>query len=136
MTLQTQTRHIMGTEISITLESEKQAAQDIEDCFDIFTSYEKEFSRFDPTSELSQLNQQKTVTPSDRFFRVMELSDRIYQETGGIFNPLINLSHIGYGKSFETGEFQSIGQQGNMDWNTVYITHGSISIQPDQMIDL
>lgn len=81
MPLSTRSEHIMGTEISITIRSDRDVSGDIEAGLEIFRSFEREFSRFLPDSALSLLNTSKSIVPSSRFLRVMNLSTRIYHET-------------------------------------------------------
>lgn len=91
----------MGTSISITIRSDRDVGDDMEASFAVFRSYEEEFSRFRPDSALSQLNQSKKIIPSVRFLQILELCDRLHDETAGVFNPLVSLRHLGYSESFE-----------------------------------
>lgn len=126
----------MGTEISIMVRSNQDPNKDIEAGFAIFRSYEQEFSRFHPDSVLSLLNMKKAAVPSPRFLKIMNLCDRIYLETGGIFNPLINLCHIGYTSSFETSEFVPTDEVLDTDWKRVSISPENITIWKNQYLDL
>lgn len=81
MTLTTRSAHIMGTEISITIRSDRNPENDIESGLDIFRSFEREFSRFRPDSSLSILNESKSIIPSSRFLKIMNLATRIHEET-------------------------------------------------------
>src|SRR5579872_6218067 len=66
---------------------------------------EARFSRFQPDSELSQLNRSagRWVNASAEMLEVLELAQRLHQETRGLFNPgvLPVLEWSGYDRSFE-----------------------------------
>lgn len=103
----------MGTEYSVAIVTDSEAVakkmlalakRDIED-------YETRFSRFIPTSELSILNDRKTMVVSQAFLDVTQKAYQLFTETGGIFNPLVQIARLGYDKTFD-----SVGnpQSGNM----------------------
>lgn len=118
----------MGTTITLTVRSDRDVTVDIEAAFQIFRAYEVEFSRFLPHSDLSILNREKNLVPSSRFLKIMTLSDRLFHETGGIFNPLIDLRQIGYSESFEKGIFESIHGEADTDWEKVFLSPESINL--------
>ena len=62
--------------------------------------YEKRFSRFLKTSELSVLNEKKNMVVSQIFFDVTIRAYQLFFETKGIFNPLVQVSRLGYDKNF------------------------------------
>ena len=99
------TKFLMWTDIEIILNNDSKNKQeleyDIEKAFDIFSKFEKEFSRFDEKSGLSKLNKNRTLQVSDNFIEVLKLSKEIYKITNWYFNPLVNVSSIWYNKSFE-----------------------------------
>ncbi len=136
MPLSTRSEHIMGTEISITIRSDRDVSGDIEAGLEIFRSFEREFSRFLPDSALSLLNTSKSIVPSSRFLRVMNLSTRIYHETWGIFNPLIDLRRIGYRESFEREKGILEDEEIDTDWKNIFISSEKITLWNHQYIDL
>lgn len=129
------TAFLMGTNIEIIVSSEKNPIQDIYESFWLIYSYELEFSRFLPLSDLSQLNQFKTLEVSERFIKILRLSKEIFQNTSGYFNPLINLSRIGYSQNFENYNFSIVDSGINFDLENVKIEENTISLENDQNID-
>lgn len=129
------TAFLMGTNIEIIISSEKNPIQDIYESFWLIYSYELEFSRFLPQSDLSQLNQLKTLEVSERFIKILRLSKEIFQNTSGYFNPLINLSRIGYSQNFENYNFSVVDSGVNLDLQTVKIEGNTLSLENDQNID-
>ena len=119
---------------------------DLEKSFDIFSSMEKEFSRFDGNSILSKLNKNKTLEVSKDFIEVLKLSKEIYKKTNWYFNPLINISNIWYDKSFEKISPHSVSPKGrevtqyNLNFEKIsWSTDGFsplIKLEPNQNLDL
>ncbi len=72
--------------------------QDIED---LFTMVETSLSRFLPTSELSQVNAVEDSTVSHLFADYLHQAQIFSHTTQGLFDPTINVSVLGYDKSFE-----------------------------------
>ena len=142
-------KFLMWTEIEIIINSdlqEKEILKDIEKSFDIFSSMEKEFSRFDKNSVLSQLNKNKTLEVSKDFREVLKYSKDIYKKTNWYFNPLINISNIWYNKSFEKISPHSVSPKGrevtqyNLNFEKIsWSTEGFsplIKLEPNQNLDL
>ncbi|MDD3487060.1 MAG: FAD:protein FMN transferase [Candidatus Moranbacteria bacterium] len=103
----------LGTEILIQIAvnaSEKEkAGKDIEKAKEIYRQKEKIFSRFDPESEMSRLNQNlgvwQNASPD-----ILYLSQRILEYgkiSGGLYDPRIVeiLEKIGYDKDFRSLDF-------------------------------
>jgi thiamine biosynthesis lipoprotein ApbE len=87
------TQALLGTLIEITIISENpKTPERIDYVFDYFSSIEEEFSRFLPHSALSILNREKIQKVSSRFITLMKLCRQRYQETNGLFNPLVQVS--------------------------------------------
>jgi FAD:protein FMN transferase len=61
--------------------------------------YEQRCSRFLPDSELSILNRTKSLVVSPEFFSVVVEAKKISERTRGIFNPLVQVSELGYQQS-------------------------------------
>lgn len=130
------TKKIMWTEVTITLFWETHPDTDSENIFDIFHSLELEFSRFLPDSSLSILNKNRTSEVSERFIDILKKCKEIYTDTQWYFNPLINLSQIGYSKDFHSNEF--IKQEPikvNLDLEKVEINWNQIILQEGQNLD-
>jgi FAD:protein FMN transferase len=70
-----------------------------------FHSFELQFSRFLPDSELSRFNRRETptVAVSTEMMDLLTACLRLNQQTGGVFNPLVleSLEAAGYNASFE-----------------------------------
>lgn len=92
----------MGTTVSVAviISSESLAKIISTEAFQVIHDYEQRFSRFLPTSELSQLNTKMDMVVSEEFFSVLTRSFGLYQETGGAFNPLIQIARQGYNTTF------------------------------------
>lgn len=97
---------LMWTDICISIVSQKNPMSYIDNWFDIFSSYEKEFSRFQASSDLSILNFKKQLKVSSRFLEVFYLSKEIYKKTSWFFNPLVNLKNIWYSQTFSSWIFE------------------------------
>lgn len=99
------TFHAMGTTVALLLpraESE-QATQRIAD---LFATWERALSRFQPDSELSRLNAQvgQPVVVSPLLLRVLTAALDAAEATGGIYDPTLlrQLVTLGYDRSFDT----------------------------------
>jgi thiamine biosynthesis lipoprotein ApbE len=88
------TQFLMGTDVTITINSTKNPIDDIYDSFGIFYSLEQEFSRFLINSELSLLNINREMEVSDRFVEILKLCIDVYNKTFCFFNPLVNVSDL------------------------------------------
>ncbi len=94
----------MGTTFSISIISPSPELADglsilaIQKIYD----YEKRFSRFIPTSELSLLNTSKDMIVSPLFLDVVAEAYRMFKATKGIFNPLVQIERMGYTVDFDT----------------------------------
>ncbi|MEX1253761.1 MAG: FAD:protein FMN transferase [Dehalococcoidia bacterium] len=71
----------------------------------VFHEIEARFSRFRPDSELSRLNARagEEVAVSPELFRLLKLSERYHEISGGLFEPAVlpSLEAAGYDRSFE-----------------------------------
>ena len=98
-------KKIMGTNIEILIPKEEdfdeeKAEMATQRVFVEFERLEQIFSRFQENSELSMLNKKRSQKVSDELRNVLEFAIQMAKETKGIFNPLINLSAIGYSRDF------------------------------------
>ncbi len=132
------TKHVMGTEITITIFWEEDPNQDIEKVFDIFHDLEEEFSRFISESSLSILNKKRTCEVSNTFIDVLKKCKNIYTDTNFYFNPLINVRQLGYSKDFHSNEFkqEDAELQVNLDLETIEIQGNTVSLHEGQNLDL
>lgn len=64
------------------------------------TVAEEIFSRFMPESELSRLNKAGTLVVSDIFIELLEAAVSLTHATGGAFNPLSQITKLGYTDTF------------------------------------
>ena len=126
----------MWTEVTITIFWDIYDVEDIDYAFGVFGSLEQEFSRFDPTSSLSQLNIQKRTLVSNTFIDVLRLSKEFYKESNGYFNPLIDLKGIWYSRDFQTKEFVKEPGGSNLDLEQVMIEGNQVTLRSDQVLDL
>lgn len=92
----------MGTEVSVSLVcTDEQMAQNIaSSMFQMIHNYELRFSRFLEESELSLLNKQGTAVVSDEFMQVLTRSLELNKFTKNVFNPLVQVSRLGYTTTF------------------------------------
>ncbi len=100
----THTGKAMGTDFSITIvcESEEVARALFEGAGNTINAYEARFSRFLPESELSHLNTVRTMTVSPEFLEVLLEAQKLFTLTRGVFNPLVQISRLGYTTTFDT----------------------------------
>jgi len=107
----------MGCDVNMTFvaESAKEADLYFTQAHKMIQKYERVFSRFDEGSELSELNTKKSRKISRLFREVYFVAESLYRETEGIFNPLVQLDHIGYDVSFE-----KIGEKESVEKNEEY----------------
>jgi len=92
----------MGTEyaVSIVCESREIADKLYEITRNDIKEYESRFSRFLPKSELSALNENKNMVVSKTFLNTTLKAYELFSLTKGIFNPLVQVSRLGYDRNF------------------------------------
>ncbi len=133
----------MGTDFSIALimESELMAASIAEEAIQSIHTYERIFSRFLETSELSVLNTTREMKVSEIFFEVLLEAQRLFLETRGVFNPLIQIGRFGYTKNFDditvSNTTDEIDTPYNIDFETVGIVKQDrlVSLTEGQQLD-
>lgn len=132
----------MGTDYSIAIicstrtladKIYEMAKKDIEDA-------ESRFSRFLPESELSQLNENKKMIVSPIFLQLTKRAYQLFEKTHGIFNPLVQVSRLGYDKNFtelENVHSSSTDEPYDIDFSTVVINQdkSEIILSDGQKID-
>jgi len=133
----------MGTEIEIAIPrdnffDQEKAEMATKKVFALFDEYEAIFSRFDTHSELSRLNRREIIQVSEPLFRLSAFAFALAKETDGIFNPLINLSSLGYAHDFSVGDFSPDSSSVFLDFSTVVFdeSNQSVLLSPEAKIDL
>ncbi len=109
---------LMGCQFSVKIESVKNTDRLFTNCYELGKKYESTFSRFDPHSELSQLNKRKHLQVSSLFWEVFTQVDQLHKETGGLFNPLLTPQQYGYDQDFNMVQTRSITSLREADFNT------------------
>lgn len=134
-------RKIMGTDLSIAIVcNQKELADKIfAEKYEKLQNYESKFSRFLPKSELSTLNKNKKIIASREMTEVINVAKKLYKETGGYFNPLIQIAKYGYDESFEKikdSKRKISTDKYNIDFDLVEINEKSeIVLRKDQALD-
>jgi thiamine biosynthesis lipoprotein len=107
--------------------------------------FERRFSRFDPSSELSGLNARagRPVAVSQAMLHLVELSLALARRSGGLFDPTIlrSLEAAGYDRSFELIEAATLAPPQApraASWRDVSVDPAArtITLPPDVGIDL
>lgn len=109
----------MGCQMAVWLDLENadKAEALLQEAEDMFHQAEARLSRFDPTSELSQLNARSGTWTlvSDMMWAVVAQALFMAHETNGLFDPtqLTALEAVGYTHSFEqmTAAYEAIGRE-------------------------
>lgn len=106
----------MGTEVQAEIimdgeEDREKAGKALQKVRSIFAEQEKIFSRFDPESELSSINQNvgKKITISEPMQEVLGLCLKFNKLMAGYFDPRVmgNLEKIGYDRDFQKNDLNS-----------------------------
>lgn len=94
---------IMGTDLHVSIihKNKNEAQKIFVEIFKKLQEYENKFSRFIPESELSILNTRKKMIVSEDFIEVLMESKKMFIETNGYFNPLVQIERYGYDKDFK-----------------------------------
>lgn len=94
----------MGTDLVISLVTDTQetAHRIFVDTETRFHIYEAQFSRFLETSELSQLNRERSLIVSPFFLQTLDTAINLHRLTQGYYNPLLQIERLGYTASFDT----------------------------------
>jgi thiamine biosynthesis lipoprotein len=132
----------MGTDcyISIVCDSKDLADKMYQIAKRDIEQYEFKFSRFLPTSELSILNKKKSMKVSKDFLDVTIKAYQLFVKTKGIFNPLVQVSRLGYIKSFNEIEIDELVEDENfydIDFSSVVIDelNSQITLGEGQKLD-
>ena len=105
-----QTKFALGGDVTLTLVTDQNQGDVDELIRKLWLSiylFEKQFSRFIPSSELSTFNRSAGIKQqiSPEFKYILETAKNLSQQTGGLFNPFIlpALQRAGYKKSMAKG---------------------------------
>ena len=132
---------VMGCDFDMTFiaNSTAQADRYFMQANEIAQTYENRFSRFDLTSELSILNEKKSLKVSEDFLDVFWIAYRLYKQTNAKFNPLVKIANIGYDKSFEKISEDELMKLQNTEYDTnldnVAVLKKQIILQKTQELD-
>lgn len=132
----------MGTEIEIFLPkdeffSEEKASLATTQVFEEFRRLESIFSRFQSDSELSHLNRVRESFISEELQQVLTFSLQIAHETNGVFNPLVNLSALGYSNDFWSKNFERKNAKALcLHYDGIRIHNGRVSLPENAFLDL
>ena len=134
--------HLMGTDLSTALitEDEAVASEIYSLSLARLRAYETQFSRFNATSELSQLNSERSCVVSPLFISLLHIARDLYTKTDGHFNPLLQIERFGYTKTYEA--IKGVTQKQNtLPYNTNFSmvaideqTH-RVTLEGDQKLD-
>lgn len=109
------------------------------DAMTVGRTFERTFSRFDPSSELSQLNRERTMAVSPLFQEAFRFAQQLFDSTSGVFNPLFRVRSLGYDRTFsEVGDRAVCDDVAyNTDFSSIEfdVARGVISLRDDQELD-
>ena len=134
-------RH-MGTDVSLSFVCKKKATANTlaAKTFATIHDYELRFSRFLPNSELSRLNQNGSMVVSNDFIIVLKRGLELHTLTQGAFNPLLQVSTLGYTDtfgSFKTTLPSTTTPNYNINVNGIVIDPDTriVTLLPNQQLD-
>ncbi len=135
-------KKLMGSDLVVALitDSHEHAREIFERMSAIGDAYEKQFSRFIATSELSVLNERKKNIVTPEFLRITHLAHALFTETDGVFNALLQVHNAGYTKDFslltDAVQETDVGSY-DADFSLVHIddTTRRITLAPTQKLD-
>jgi len=137
------TKKIFGTTLEILIPKdddfdEDKAARAVIDVFALFDEFNLIFSRFDERSELSHLNLGRRLKVSEPFFELLTFAVNLSKETDGVFNPLVDLSAIGYSHDFYENNFVKDSDHFSLDIDNIVIDNSSptVELKGNAKIDL
>ncbi len=133
----TRTQVLMGTFVSITLETEYNAQ--ITQAFEHIKQIESSLSNYDPDASLSKLNTTHRIKYNPILSEALTLSTSYYKETDGYFDVTIGsiskeLYHFGEDKTFSPSK--KALKAAHLDIHGIHINPQSISTEANISIDL
>lgn len=130
----------MGTDVEALLDAEPDA-----ETVRAFASVEREFrrlegilTRFDPSSELSRLNESGSIEPSPELREVVELALDARNRTGGRFDPTVHdaLVAAGYDRTFDDIPSEAVDAGPVPARGRVHVNSLLIALEPGVRLDL
>ncbi len=131
----------MGCDLSVSIvaKHEDTARAAFSTMVAIARSADAQFSRFLPESELSQLNSARSLTVSPEFMEALLLGKRLYRETEGAFNPLVDISRFGYDEDstvvLGTNRTTIPDSQYDISFERITITGDIVTLAEGQHVD-
>lgn len=100
-------------------------------------AFESEFSRFVPDSSLSILNRSGDFEVSETFLRLLSKSRECFERSEGYFNPLFDVSRLGYSHDFESGKFEIADGSSpyRTDFENVRVSGREVFLEPGMKLD-
>lgn len=139
----TQEKKCMGTQVEILIPKGKEYVEEkakfhTEKCFELFEKYEQMFSRFRENSELSELNKKRKMQVSDDFFKLLDFAISLAKKTNGVFNPLVQLSALGYSHDFWSKTFIADKKEFSLDFEKIKMekTKNIVELSEHAFLDL
>ena len=103
--METFTFRAMNTSVLLAVDGDSYSAIGLQEVRTAINSFEARFSRFQTTSELSQLNRSsgEPVRVSADLMEMLDLALRYHRSTNGLFDPSIlnDLKRVGYDRSMD-----------------------------------
>lgn len=131
----------MGTDyhLAVVCPSAKLANEAFAIAKSIIEAYEARFSRFLPESELSRLNENQDQVVSSTFMEVTRKARQLFEETKGVFNPLVQISRFGYDRDFDDLKDDDFSDESpyDIDFSATTIDTDSfrVRLEPGQKLD-
>ncbi len=135
----------LGSEVFLTVIADENPSGVFKILWDSIDDFEDRFSRFNPYSELSLLNQKpgEKFESSRELVDIIRLSNTFIESTEGVFNPLIlpSLQNAGYVSSWPNPSAKSLSQ---LDYRTrdgklvdnILVNKNYVTIPPNSALDL
>jgi len=136
-TLQSRTRSLMGTFVTLTLPEKNNA--EISKAFDLVQKIEDSLSTYNPQATLAKLNKTHSVPFDNYLAEAITLSKTYYKETNGYFDITIGsiskkLYHFGEEKTYSPTQEQL--KNAKLNINGIHIDKQSIKSDEGIVIDL
>ncbi|MGM5484294.1 MAG: FAD:protein FMN transferase [Nanobdellota archaeon] len=139
-----ETRELMGTEVTITVYSDKgdsDAASSIDDAFNRMESLEAKLSGTDNSSEVSRLNEKKTVRAGEDLLYVINRSLRYSELSEGAFDitvqPILDLYSHTFSELDRPPNASEINETLEyVDYHDISLEGGDITLEENMKITL
>lgn len=121
--------------ITIIAQDDSELNDIINKSYDTVIKFENEFSRFKDDSLLNKLNREKCLEIWDDFWFLVNKSKEIFTLTNWYFNPLVNVSNIGYSHSFNDNNFSKTLCDENLSFDRVKLYWNLLEIADNMNLD-